>query len=92
MANRKSRSILEEISSYIPQKAKEDVIETRAQHIISSAINLMVLIEENFNPEDAEMLKKRFLSSIRGGDPKRFTRMVNRIKEGVEYNNEDDDA
>lgn len=86
--NRRSRSILEEISSYVPQRSKEDVIESRAQHIIVSAINLIESIDESYSPEDAEALKKRFMSSIRGADPNRFTRMVKRIKNGSE---EDDD-
>lgn len=80
--NRKSRSILEEISTYVPQKSKEDLIEARAQHIIVSAINLLESIDDTFSPEYAEMLKKRFVSSIRGSDPNRFTRMVKRIKFG----------
>ena len=80
--NRRSRSILEEISSYVPQKSKEDLIEARAQHIIVSAINLLESIDESFSPDEAEALKKRFVSSIRGSDPNRFTRMVKRIKSG----------
>lgn len=80
--NRKSRSILEEISTYVPQRSKEDLIEARAQHIIVSAINLLESIDESFDPAAAEMLKKRFVSSIRGADPNRFTRMVKRIKFG----------
>lgn len=80
--NRRSRSILEEISTYVPQKSKEDLIEARAQHIIVSAINLLESIDENFSPEYADMLKKRFMSSIRGSDPNRFTRMVRRAKNG----------
>lgn len=86
--NRRSRSILEEISSYVPLKNKEDLIEARAQHIIVSAINLLESIDESFSPDEAEALKKRFVSSIRGSDPNRFTRMVNRIKTGC--NLEDD--
>lgn len=82
--NRRSRSILEEISSYVPQRSKEDLIEARAQHIIVSAINLLESIDETFSPEEAEALKKRFVSSIRGSDPNRFTRMVNRIKNGCD--------
>lgn len=81
--NRKSRSILEEISSFVPQKSKEDIIEARAQHIIASAINLLESIDESYSPEEAEALKKRFVSSIRGSDPNRFTRMVKRIKFGI---------
>lgn len=86
--NRRSKSILEEISSYVPQKSREDLIEARAQHIIVSAINLLETIEESFTPEEAEALKKRFVSSIRGADPSRFTRMVKRIKTG-EYTDDD---
>lgn len=82
--NRRSRSILEEISSYVPQKSKEDLIEARAQHIITSAINLLESIDASFSPDDAEALKKRFVSSIRGADPNRFTRMVKRIKTGFD--------
>ena len=48
--NRKSRSILEEISAYVPQRSKEEIIEARAQHIIVSAINLLESIDENFTP------------------------------------------
>lgn len=88
--NRRSRSILEEISSYVPAKSKEDVIESRAQHIIVSAINLLESIDEAFSPEEAEALKKRFVSSIRGADPNRFTRMVNRIKTGINEDTEPD--
>jgi hypothetical protein len=87
--NRKSRSILEEISTYVPQKGKEELIEARAQHIIVSAINLLESIDEYFTPEEAEQLKKRFVSSIRGADPNRFTRMVKRIKGGLCEEDED---
>jgi hypothetical protein len=87
--NRKSRSILEEISTYVPQKSKEDLIEARAQHIIVSAINLLESIDENFSADEAEALKKRFVSSIRGADPNRFTRMVKRIRSGPEEESED---
>jgi hypothetical protein len=89
--NRRSRSILEEISTYVPQKSKEDLIEARAQHIIVSAINLLESIDRSFSPEEAESLKKRFVSSIRGADPNRFTRMVKRIRTGA-YGDEDCDG
>ena len=89
--NRKSRSILDEISAYVPQKSKEDLIEARAQHIIVSAINLLESIDDSFSPEEALALKKRFVSSIRGADPNRFTRMVSKIKTGS-YTDEDIDG
>lgn len=82
--NRKSKSILEEINNYVPKKSKEELIEARAQHIIVSAINLLESIETSFGDEEADALKKRFLSSIKGSDPSRFTRMIKRIKHGFE--------
>jgi len=86
---RKSKSILEEISTFIPEKSKEELIESRANHIIFSAIHLLESIEENYTEEESELLKKRFISSIRGSDPKRFSRMVKRIKNG-EIEDDDD--
>lgn len=82
--NRRSKSILEEINNYVPKKSKEELIEARAQHIIVSAINLLESIDTSFGQEEAEALKKRFLSSIRGSDPSRFTRMIHRVKGGFE--------
>ena len=83
--NRRSRSILEEISAYVPEKNKEHLIEARAQHIIVSAINLLESLDDLYTPEESDALKKRFISSIRGSDPARFTRMVNRIKSGEDH-------
>ena len=55
--NRRSRSILEEISSFVPQKNKTELIEARAQHIIASAINLLESIDDNFDSTHADALK-----------------------------------
>ena len=76
-----SRSILEEISTYVPAKSREDFIESRAHHIISSAIHLFTIIDEHFAPDEADMLRRRFLSSIQQGDPDKFARAVRRLKE-----------
>lgn len=79
-----SKSILREISTYVPENNKEDLIEARAHHIISSAINLLEMIEDSYTPEEADQLTRRFLSSIKGSDPKRFVRSIRKIKEGKE--------
>ena len=76
-----SRSILEEISTYVPAKSREDFIESRAHHIISSAIHLFTVIDEHFTPDEADMLRRRFLSSIQQGSPDKFARAVRRLKE-----------
>lgn len=81
MAHKRSTSILQEISNHVPKKNKEDLIEMRAHHAISSAIFLLEMIEDAYSPEEAEQLKRRFLSSIKGQDPKRFTRSIRKVKE-----------
>jgi len=65
---------------YVPKKNKEDIIESRANHIISSAINLIELINESYSAEEAELLEKRLISSIKGKDVKRFSRSISKLK------------
>lgn len=77
----KSRSILEEISAFVPTKSKEDFIEARAHHIITSAIHLLDIIDDSFTQEQAQLLRRRFLNSIQQSDPGKFTRSVRRLKE-----------
>lgn len=79
--NRKSRSILDEINAFLPNREKADIVEARAQHIISSATNLFETIDLSFSPKDAENLKNRFLSSIKNLDGSRFTRAVSKFKD-----------
>ena len=81
--NRKPRSILEEINNSYPTKNRDDFIEAKANHIIVSAIYLFEMIEQNYSEEESEQLKRRFFSSIRGADPKRFERMIKRVKENA---------
>lgn len=83
-----TRSILQEISQFVPQKTQEEQIEARAHHIITSAINLLESIEKTYSPEDAEQLTKRFLSSIKGSDPNRFIRMIRKVKDGKTINDD----
>jgi len=75
------KSILQEISNYVPQKNKEDLIEMRAQHAIAASIFLIEMIENTYGTEEADQLVKRFISSIKGQDPERFTRSIRKIKE-----------
>ena len=81
MSHQRTTGILHEISTYVPLKNKEDTIEMRAHHVISSAMFLMETIDECYSHEEAEQLKKRLLSSIRGGDPDRFKRSIRKVKE-----------
>ena len=85
-----SRSILEELQRAVPNKTKEHVLESRGHHIISSAVNFLDVLTENYTEEEAEQITRRFLSAIRGGDPKRFIRQIRKIREAKEENNGND--
>ena len=78
---KKTQSLLDELTNVSFAKDKENVVESRASHIIDSAIRLMSFIRENFDPETAYKLEKRFHSSIRNMDSNKFAKGVARIKE-----------
>jgi len=78
---KRTRSLLDELTNMPLSRDKENVVESRASHIIESAIRLLTYIKENFDPETAYKLEKRFHSSIKNMDAKKFSRGVARIKE-----------
>lgn len=81
---RVTRSLLEELNSISERKNGEAIVEARATHVINSAINLLALIKENFNPEEAYELERRLINSIRGGDSSKFTRSIRRLRDNKE--------
>ena len=84
---KQTKSILEELNNISFTKDKENVVESRASHIIDSAIRLLTYIKENFEPETAYKLEKRFHSSIKNMDSKKFSKGVARIKENKDIKN-----
>ena len=78
---RATKSLLEELNAVAIKKDGEAVIESRATHVINSAINLLSMIKENFPPDQAYELERRFLNSIRGGDPAKFTRGIRKLRD-----------
>lgn len=81
---RHTRSLLEELNDIAVKRDAETVIESRAVHVINSAINLLALIRENFDPEMAYELERRFLNSIKGADPAKFTRGIRKLRDSKE--------
>jgi hypothetical protein len=81
---KKTKSLLEELNEFSAKKDKESIVEARAGHIIDSAINLMIMIKENFNPETAYELERRFINSIKSGDSSKFVRGIRKIRENKE--------
>lgn len=81
---RATRSLLEELNSITLKKDSEAIVESRAAHVINSAINLLSIIKENFPPEQAYELERRFINSIKAGDPAKFTRGIRKLRDAKE--------
>lgn len=76
---RKARSILDELDSMLGQKDKASLLESRATHVMQSAINLLNYISENYNTDTALELERRLLNSIRTRDVSKFSRRVRKM-------------
>lgn len=79
-----TKSLLEELNSIALKKNSEAIIESRATHVIDSAINLLSLIKENFSPEQAYELERRLINSIKAGDSTKFVRGIRKLRDNKE--------
>lgn len=84
---KRTRSILEELNSLGNSRNHELIIENRGQHIIESATNLLTLIKQEFNEDEANELERRLLNAIRTGDSRKFSRGMRKIQESRKTNN-----
>jgi hypothetical protein len=75
---KKTRSLLEELDSMYIERDQRHVIETRASNVIASAIRLLEQIDETYEPDQAENLRRKLLNAINQRDPGKFTRSVRR--------------
>lgn len=78
---KRTRSILEELSSLRSPGMNEELIESTGVNIIESAINLMHKINSTYDEDTAKDLERRFLNSIRAGSSKKFKAGVTKIIE-----------
>lgn len=78
---KQTRSILEEIGNMVPQQDRATIIESRANHAINSAINVINMIHENFDADVAAELERRLINSIRGKDSTKFSRGVRKYRQ-----------
>lgn len=85
---KRTRSILEELNNLHRSKDDDLLIETTANNIIESAINLLNRINSTYDDVTASELERRFLNSIKSGDPKKFKRGVDKIIEAKRNSNE----
>jgi hypothetical protein len=56
-------------------------IESRAQQVIASAAHLITLIDECYDDDTADELKRRLFNSIKSGDENKFRRKISQIRE-----------
>ena len=78
---KQTRSILEEISKVVPSTDVNNVVETRASHVITSAINLTKMIYESYDEGVADELVKRFVNSSKTQEPRKFARGIKSLNE-----------
>ena len=84
---KRTRSILEELNSVHGTRDNERLIESTANNIIESSINLLSRIHEQFDMETASELERRFINSIRSGDHRKYRRSINKIIENKNNDN-----
>lgn len=77
---KRTRSILAELDGLMVQKDRVNLVESRANNIINSAINLIEYINENYDEQIADELQRRLLNSIKNRDPAKFSRAVRKLK------------
>lgn len=78
---KRTRSLLAELDELLVHKDKENILESRANNVINSAINLINTLREQYEPEVAGELERRLLNAIKGQDPKKFTRGIRKLKD-----------
>jgi hypothetical protein len=78
---KKTRSLLEELEALSDNRDVSHIIENRAHNIITSAINLLELINKHYDSEKSEILERKLLSAIKGRDQARFAKSLRKKNE-----------
>ena len=78
---RNTKSLLEELQAFGDSRDINNVIENRASNIITSAINLIELMQKHYPSDKAELLEKKLLSAIKSKDQARFSKAVRKKNE-----------
>lgn len=76
---KKTRSILEELDALYIERDVNQIVESRADNLITGMIRLMEFIDESYNDDDAELLNRKILNAIRARDLSKFSRNLKRV-------------
>ena len=78
---KRSRGILEELSTVGRSSHTDEFIQSTGNNIIESSINLLSKIHETYDADTALELERRFLNAIRGNNPRKFKAGIDKIIE-----------
>ena len=78
---RKTRSLLEELQAIGNNRDTKHIIESRANNIIASAINLLEMISKHYDTERAQVLERKLLGAIKARDQGRFAKSLKKNDE-----------
>lgn len=73
---KKTRSLLEELEAIGNNRDVNHVIESRAHNIITSAINLLEMINKHYDKDTSEILERKLLNAIKGRDQAKFSKSI----------------
>ena len=78
---KRTRSILDELNDLGRRHNSDRLIESSANNIIESSINLLNKISSTYDETTAGELERRFINSIKSGDPRKFKRGITKVIE-----------
>jgi DNA-binding GntR family transcriptional regulator len=78
---KRTRSILEELNELGRNHGNDRLIETTANNLIESSINLINRIGSTYDEDTAGDLERRFINAIKSGDPRKFKRGIKKVIE-----------
>jgi hypothetical protein len=87
--HKKTRSLLEELEAISETRDVKHVIESRAHNIITSAINLLEMINKNYDSERAAILERKLLIAIKNKDQTKFSNSLkkqNKVEKTLDEN------
>ena len=80
---KQTRSLLQELEALGNNRDTSHIIESRAHNIITSAINLLELINKHYPEEQAQILERKLLSAIKSKDQQRFSKSLRKNHEPI---------
>jgi hypothetical protein len=78
---KQTRSLLQELEALGNNRDTSHIIESRAHNIITSAINLLELINKHYPEEQAQILERKLLSAIKSKDQQRFSKSLRKNRD-----------